>query len=229
MRGLPSLFLLGACACGGGDEASSASGIVTGLGGSATATTTTDTAGSGETGTGEDAGDGDTTASTSSTTTGDGDGDGTTQTSSGDGDGDGTAGPNWSMTHIDYSGAVSQSVDFDDCQFCDVNDVGTHTLLRFQQDGGWTIWALYVPGGATVGTHPLTQDYSGAYATLSANSSSLPSAAQGMYFGDTNVGTVTLTSADTSPGGIIAGSIDVTMTKGTVNAHLTATFQGTMP
>ncbi len=134
------------------------------------------------------------------------------------------------MTSIQFSGGgVSESVSFDDCTFCDVNDVGTHMLLRFQQDGGWTIWALYVPLDAGVGSATLTQDYSGAYATLSANSASLPGAAQGMYFGDTNVGTVTLTDYDLGAGGLIAGTIDVTWTKGDVTAAMQATFHAELP
>jgi len=138
--------------------------------------------------------------------------------------------PFWAITHIDYTGdGVDESADFDTCYFCDANDTGTHTLLRYQQGDGYTIWALYIPAGATVGAHTLTQDYNGYYATLSANDTTLPDSAQGFYFGDVNVGTVTFTSLESGTGGSIAGSIDVSWTKGGVTAHLTSTFHAESP
>ncbi|MFO7567448.1 MAG: hypothetical protein R6X02_32695 [Enhygromyxa sp.] len=172
---------------------------------------------------GDGDGDGDGSGDGDGDESGDGDGDGS-------GDGDGDLGPQWSITHIDYLGpGVDLSVDFQDCSFCDVSDTGPHTLLRFQQDGGWTIWALYVPSGASPGQLALTQDYSGAYATLSANNAELPGVAQGFYFGDANVGTLNLTHFDPNPGGVIAGDIDVTWQKDEVSAHLQASFSAQVP
>lgn len=150
--------------------------------------------------------------------------------SAADVDADNTGQPFWATTHIDYTGAgVDESADFDSCYFCDANDTGTHTMLRYQQGDGYTIWALYIPTGATVGAHTLTQDYSGNYATLSANDTSLPDNAQGFYFGNVNVGTVTFTTLEPGPGGSIDGSIDVAWTKDGVTAHLTSTFHAERP
>jgi hypothetical protein len=138
--------------------------------------------------------------------------------------------PLWANTHIDYSGAgVAESVDLTNCYYCDASDASTHTLIRYQQGGGYTIWALYIPNGATTGTHTLSTDYSGFYATLSANDAALPAAARGFYFGNVNVGSVTLTSVDLSQGGSVDGSIDVSWTKDGVTAHLVATFHADLP
>ncbi len=134
------------------------------------------------------------------------------------------------MTQIDYNGlGFDEQVSFNDCTFCDANDVGDHTLLRFQQDGGWTIWAIYVDKDASPGLNVLTPDYSGSYVTLSANNAELPPEAQGMYFGDTNMGTVTFTEVDHSPGGLIAGSVEVIMMKGDTMATLEAEFSAQLP
>ena len=134
------------------------------------------------------------------------------------------------MTQIEYTGpGVNEQVSFSDCTFCDVNDVGPHTLIRYQQDEGWTIWALYVDKAATVGAHPLTTDYSGDYVTLAANNQELPGPAQGFYFADSVDGTVTYTTVDHGPGGLIEGSVDVTLQLGDVSAHLQASFSAEVP
>ena len=65
--------------------------------------------------------------------------------------------------------------------------------------------------------------------TLSANNAELPPEAQGMYFGDTNMGTVTFTEVDHSPGGLIAGSVEVIMMKGDTTATLEAEFSAELP
>ena len=138
--------------------------------------------------------------------------------------------PFQATTTIHYLGAgVDETVTFDDCYFCDASDVGSHTLLRYQQGQGYTIWALYIPDGATPGPHPLTADLSGFYATLSANDATLPDEARGFYFGDSNQGTVTLDPVDVSPGGSVAGSIDVRWTRGGVTAHATSSFVAQIP
>ena len=148
----------------------------------------------------------------------------------GSGDVDGGAEPFWADTHIDYAGAgVDESVDLDGCYFCDASDSGDYTLLRYQQGDGYTIWALYIPDGTTVGTHALSLDYSGYYATLSANDTSLPDAAQGFYLGNSNVGSVTLTRLEVYSGGSIDGTIDVVWTKGEVTAHMVSTFHAELP
>jgi len=138
--------------------------------------------------------------------------------------------PFWANTHIDYTGGgVNEIVDFNDCYFCDASDAVTHTLVRYQQDQGYTIWALYIPDGTTTGVHSLSTDYSGFYATLSANDAGLPTAARGFYAGNVNVGNVTLTQVDLTSGGAVEGTIDVRWTKDGVTAHMVSTFHADLP
>ncbi len=142
-----------------------------------------------------------------------------------DPDGDIYDEPFWAETHIQYTGpGVDSSATLDDCFFCDASDLGTHVMLRYQQGDGWTIWALYIPSGSSTGSQPITNDYSGAYLTLSANDASLPENAQGFYPATSGSGSVNLTSCDLSSGGIISGEITATLEKEGVTAHLTASF-----
>lgn len=146
-----------------------------------------------------------------------------------DSDGDIQDEPFWAETHINYTGSgVDSSATLDDCFFCDASDLGTHVMLRYQQGDGWTIWALYIPSDSSIGSQPITNDYSGAYLTLSANDASLPEAAQGFYPATSGSGVVNLTSSDFSSGGVIAGEITATLEKDGVTAHLTATFSAQM-
>jgi hypothetical protein len=138
--------------------------------------------------------------------------------------------PLWAITTIHYTAtSIDETVNLDNCYFCDANDLGTHTMLRYQQGGGWTIWALYVPDDAVLGTNYLTGDYNGNYVTLSENDTSLPDDVQGFYQYDTNDGTVTYTALDLSPGGVVDGTIDATLSQGGVTAHLEATFHAELP
>ncbi|MBL4634780.1 MAG: hypothetical protein JKY56_12980, partial [Kofleriaceae bacterium] len=134
------------------------------------------------------------------------------------------------LTHIDYTGpSDTASADFSTCFFCDASDAVSHLLLRYQQGDGFTIWAVYIPKNVTSGTHALTPDFSGNYATLSANDSSLFATARGFYGGDIGSGTITFTRAELESGGVVEGTIDVRFTKAGTTAHLTSTFRATIP
>lgn len=138
--------------------------------------------------------------------------------------------PFFAQTSIDYSSpGNSDSAIFATCFFCDASDAASHVLLRYQQGDGFTIWALYIPKNATLGSSTLTPNLSGSYATLSANDSGLFDSARGFYGADISSGTVTYNSLNLESGGVIEGTIDVSWTKSGTTAHMTSSFRAVMP
>ncbi|MBL4637497.1 MAG: hypothetical protein JKY56_26810 [Kofleriaceae bacterium] len=138
--------------------------------------------------------------------------------------------PFFAQTNIDYSApGNADSATFSTCFFCDASDAVSHVLLRYQQGDGFTIWAIYIPKNASLGTGALTPNFSGSYATLSANDSGLFDSARGFYGGDINNGTVTYTKLNLESGGVIEGTIDVSWTKSGTTAHMTSSFRAVMP
>ena len=136
----------------------------------------------------------------------------------------------WAMTQITYSDGVTQEVlDLDDCVFCDATLNEVTVLVRFQQAEGWTVWTLDIPVGSTVGSQPITDDYSGAYAAINEQGPGLPPEFTGFYAPTTGSGTLTLTEADITPGGVVAGTVDVQLMLGGVSADLQAEFYAEIP
>ncbi len=136
----------------------------------------------------------------------------------------------WAMTQITYADGVMQEVlELDDCVFCDATLNDVTVLVRFQQAEGWTVWTLDIPVGSTVGSQPITDDYSGAYAAINEQGPGLPPEFTGFYAPTTGSGTLTLTEADIAPGGVVAGTVDVQLMLGGVSADLQAEFYAEIP
>ncbi|WP_428268310.1 hypothetical protein [Haliangium sp.] len=143
--------------------------------------------------------------------------------------------PQWSITTLSYSdGASSAQRNYSNCYFCDATYLpsSSHSLIRFQQGGGYTVWSLYVHNGATVGSETLQpgSPATGSYFFLSESDSSLPARFQGSY---TQVsGTVNFTQANLADGGAVAGTATVVLqhqTRAESRVTLTANFYARFP
>ena len=221
----PALLALALLACGGDDsdpEATTGS-AVTGTGASDDDDDDDDDA-TGDDATGDDEDD---------TTDGDDDDD-DAQTGSSDG-GDTTTGgqpdgPQWSLTEITYTGPSGETVlTYDSCTFCDAT-LNTSTLLvRFQQGEGWTVWSVDIPVGSSTGSQPITDDFSGAYVAINEASPNLPPDYAGYYDPTSASGTLTLIQADITPGGVVAGTLEVELSQGGIEATLSAEFYAEVP
>lgn len=140
------------------------------------------------------------------------------------------AGPQWAQTTITYTGPSGvEVIDVEDCTFCDATLNGTTLLVRYQQAEGWTVWTLDIPVGASAGTMPITDDYSGAYVAINEQGQDLPPGYAGFYAATTGSGTLTLTDADISAGGVVAGTISASLSLGGVNAQLETEFYAEIP
>lgn len=173
-------------------------------------------------GPGSDAGSDD-AGTTAADSIGDGAGDDSSST------GAGPSGPQWAVTAIDYAGAAApQMVSFDDCSFCDATLDGP-LLVRFQQADGWTVWSITIPTDSGLGSQPLTDDYSGAYAVINENNPDLDAAYHGFYDATMSSGTVTLTEANIAHGGAVAGTLQGHFVLGDATADLSAEFYAEIP
>lgn len=141
----------------------------------------------------------------------------------------------WSITSLSYSdGAGTEQRDYSNCYFCDgfYQPTSNHSLLRYQQGGGYTIWALYVHNAATTGSETLQPGYptSGSYFTLSESDSSLPARFQGSYRQVS--GTLAFTQANIADGGAVAATATVVLenlTRPESRATLTVDFYARFP
>ncbi len=139
-------------------------------------------------------------------------------------------GPQWADTTITYSGPAGvEVIDVADCTFCDATLNGTTLLVRYQQAEGWTVWSVDIPVGAGTGSMPITNDYSGAYVVINEQGQDLPPGYAGFYAATTGSGTLTLTQADISPGGVVAGTISASLSLGDVGAQLETEFYAEIP
>ncbi len=136
----------------------------------------------------------------------------------------------WAITEITYaSGATQQVLAVDDCVFCDATLNDVTLLVRFQQAEGWTVWTIDIPVGSGVGAQPITDDYSGAYVAINETGPELPPELTGFYDPTSGSGTLTLTEADLSPGGVVAGTISAQLSQGSATADLQAEFYAEIP
>lgn len=139
-------------------------------------------------------------------------------------------GPQWADTTLTYTGPAGvQVIDVQDCTFCDATINGTTLLIRYQQAEGWTVWTLDIPVGAGAGSMPITDDYSGAYVAINEQGQDLPPGYAGFYAPTTGSGTLTLTDADISPGGVVAGTLSASLSLGEVDAQLETEFYAEIP
>lgn len=128
----------------------------------------------------------------------------------------------WAMTEITYTeGGMSETLTMQDRAFCDATLEGGVLLLRYQQQGGFTVWALYMPDGIGVGSHALTQDFSGVYMNIN----EVSNAWQAYFDPAMAFGTLELTDADLQPGGTVAGTLTATLTSN--DGSTTAAFEST--
>lgn len=167
------------------------------------------------------------------TTTGAQTGSPDTSTSSGADETQGTSGSDesggalprgqWAMTEITYTeGGASETLTMQDRAFCDATLDGGLLQLRYQQQGGYTVWLVNMPETTGVGEHALTQDFSGPYMNINEVSDTW----QAYFDPSTAFGTLTLTDADIQPGGVVAGTLTATLTSadGTTTADFESTF-----
>ncbi len=134
----------------------------------------------------------------------------------------------WAITEITYTeGGMSETLTMQDRAFCDATLDGGVLLLRYQQQGGFTVWALYMPEATGVGSHPLTQDFSGVYMNIN----EVSNAWQAYFDPSMAFGNLELTDADLQPGGTVAGTLTATLTSndGTTTAEFESTFYAEIP
>jgi hypothetical protein len=135
-------------------------------------------------------------------------------------------GEQWAEVAITYTGdGMSDSVVLDDCTFCDATIDSGVVLIRFQQAEGWTVWSVYMPASYTAGTHALTPDLTEAYVVINEVNPDLSASFHGFYPGSSNVGTLTLSEADMTPGGLVHGTISAQLSLGDVEAEFEAEFE----
>ncbi|MEM6995813.1 MAG: hypothetical protein AAF721_35210 [Myxococcota bacterium] len=136
----------------------------------------------------------------------------------------------WAMTELSYSdGVTTEMLSLSDCTFCDATLNAQTLLVRYQQAEGWTVWSIDIPIGSGVGAQPITDDYSGAYVAINEQSPDLPPDFTGFYAPTSATGTLTLTQADITPGGAVAGTLSTTLTLDGVTAVLDAEFYAEIP
>jgi len=134
----------------------------------------------------------------------------------------------WAMTEVTYTeGGQSETLTMQDRTFCDATLAGGALQLRYQQQGGYTVWLLNVAEGAGVGEHTLTQDFTGVYMNIN----EVSDAWQAYFDPSMAFGTLTLTDATIQSGGVVAGTLSATLTSvdGTTTADFESTFYAEIP
>lgn len=134
----------------------------------------------------------------------------------------------WAMTEITYTeGGTTETLTLQDRAFCDATLGGGLLLLRYQQAQGFTVWTVNIPMASGVGSHTLTQDFSGVYMNINEVSDDWMT-----YFDPSMAfGTLELTDAQIQPGGVVSGTLTASLTSsdGSTTAEFSSTFYAEIP
>ena len=134
----------------------------------------------------------------------------------------------WAMTEITYSeGGMTETLTMQDRAFCDATLAGGVLLLRYQQAQGFTVWTVNIPMASGLGSHTLTQDFSGVYMNINEVSDDWMA-----YFDPSMAfGTLELTDAQIVDGGVVAGTLSASLTSndGSTTAEFSSTFYAEIP
>jgi hypothetical protein len=134
----------------------------------------------------------------------------------------------WAMTEITYTeGGSTETLTMQDRAFCDATLAGGVLLLRYQQAQGYTVWTINIPMASGVGSHTLTQDFSGVYMNINEVSDTWMA-----YFDPSMAfGTLELTAAQIQDGGVVQGTLTASLTSndGTTTAEFSSTFYAEIP
>lgn len=128
-----------------------------------------------------------------------------------------------------FTFSTGDQLEHQGCYFCDATLDGVGgALLRFQMGGGYTIWTLTLPAGTVAGSHTLVPGYEGPNLSLSTSASELSAEARGSYLPPSQSGSLRLGEVDLRAGGVVAGTVDVTLAKPTdasTRVRLQASFR----
>lgn len=134
----------------------------------------------------------------------------------------------WAMTEITYTeGGTTETLTMQDRAFCDATLGGGLLLLRYQQAQGFTVWTVNIPMASGVGSHTLTQDFSGVYMNINEVSDAWMT-----YFDPSMAfGTLELTDAQIQEGGVVSGTLTASLTSndGSTTAEFSSTFYAEIP
>jgi len=126
----------------------------------------------------------------------------------------------WAVTEITYTeGGTSETLTMQDRAFCDATLSGEGLLLRYQQADGYTVWTVTIPTATSAGSHALTQDFSGVYMNINEVSDTW----QAYFDPSMAFGTLVLSEANVSAGGLVSGTLTATLTS--VDDSTTAAFE----
>lgn len=133
----------------------------------------------------------------------------------------------WAVTEITYSGGGStETLSMQDRAYCDATLSADSLLLRYQQAGGFTVWTVTIPTSATVGSLPLTQDFSGVFMNIN----EVGDAWQTYFDPSMAFGSLELTEASIQSSGVVAGVLTATLTSGNgTTADFSSTFYAEIP
>ncbi len=134
----------------------------------------------------------------------------------------------WAVTEITYTeGGTSETLSIQDRTFCDATLDGGILVLRYQQQQGYTVWTVNIPQATGVGSHALTQDFSGAYMNINEVSDEW----QAYFDPSMAFGTLELTDAQLEAGGVVAGTLTASLTSqdGSTAAQFESTFYAEIP
>lgn len=133
----------------------------------------------------------------------------------------------WAITEITYSGGGnSETLSMQDRAFCDATLSADSLQLRYQQADGYTVWTVTIPTSATVGSLPLTQDFSGVFMNIN----EVGDAWQTYFDPSMAFGSLELTEASLQSSGVVAGVLTATLTSGNgTTADFSSTFYAEIP
>lgn len=134
----------------------------------------------------------------------------------------------WAVTEITYSeGGNSETLTMQDRAFCDATLSPDALLLRYQQAEGYTVWTVTIPTSATLGSTPLSQDFSGVYMNINEVGDTWQT-----YFDPSMAfGSLELTEANLQSAGVVSGVLTATLTSndGSTTAEFSSTFYAEIP
>ncbi len=134
----------------------------------------------------------------------------------------------WAVTEITYTeGGNSETLSMQDRAFCDATLTPDALQLRYQQAAGYTVWTLTIPNSATLGSTPLSQDFSGVFMNIN----EVSDAWQTYFDPSMAFGSLELTEADLQASGVVAGVLTATLTSndGSTTAEFSSTFYAEIP